>query len=207
MANKSKLMQFLFCVASAPLPFSEMDLKSLDPYHYPAQSPLLLLVHGGSGTRKTFFAHSLRQALPPGRISFADTTGVAVAAVFEGRTMHNLISLPLSDSQFHQFSIKNRATVERNLRLGNPKRATLIIVVNEVSMLSACHLSQIADRPCQVGYQQPFAGFGVILMGDFYQLPSVGVKPLYVLSLDLSFNGRSQAQAGADFSRQFQLCE
>ncbi len=179
-----------------------------DAYHHAAPPPLLLLVHGGPGTGKSYFARSLARAFPQERLSYAATTGVAATAFPEGRTVHNLLSLPLVAKDYKPLSVKNRATVERNLRLTSPQSAVWILVIDEVSMMGASQLAQVADRLCELGDPQlPFGGFGVILMGDFYQLASVGTKPLYVASLQLSSSDGHRAQMGAHLFRQFRLFE
>ena len=164
------------------------SLHTNDPYHHSAPKDLLLLVHGGPGTGKSYFAKTLAQALSPGRISFAATTGVAAAAFPEGRTMHNLLALPMNLSMMRPLTLQNRAALENNLRLTAPSLATWVIVIDEVSMMGPEHISAISTRLKEVGNASiAFGGFAVLLMGDFYQLSAVGSQPLYASALDHSF--------------------
>ena len=184
------------------------SLHTNDPYHHPAPEELLLLVHGGPGTGKSYFANTLAQALPAGRISFAATTGVAATAFPEGRTLHNLLALPINMSKMRPLTLQNKAAVEDNLRLTTPSLAAWVVVIDEISMMGPEHLSAIAARLQEVGDASiAFGGFAVVLMGDFYQLTAVGSQPLYASVLNLSFERGQQVSLGAELFRTFRLVE
>ena len=185
----------------------------LNPSGSPCPDPLLLLVHGGPGTGKSHIAKSLASVLPRGSVSFTATTGVAAAALPDGRTLHNLLSLPLVDGKFADLTPKTRDAIEKNLGLDDDgELSTCLLVVDEVSMMTATQLAFIDHRLREVGKRkQPFAGLAVLLMGDFYQLPPVGTEALYRSALAHhrpKATARAAArQAGAELFKLFRLIE
>ena len=155
----------------------------------------------------------MAQAIPARRISYAATTFVAATAFPNGRTLHNLLALSVCTKDHKLLSVKNRATVERNLRLSSDELAAWIIVIDEISMMGAQQLAQVDDRLREVGKSEsPFSRFGIILTGDFFRLSCMGMKPLYVAALETpSSIGSSQRRIdpvmGAYLFRLFRLCE
>ena len=180
-----------------------------DPASSPCPEPLLLLVHGGPGTGKSHLAKTLASVLPHGSVSFSATTGVAAAALPDGRTLHNLLSLPLVDRKFTDLTPKARDTVQKNLGLADDgELSTSILVVDEVSMMTATQLAFIDHRLREVGHRTlPLGGMAVILMGDFYQLPPVGTEPIYRSALHPVAKRGAKQQAGAQLFKSFRLIE
>jgi len=75
-------------------------------------------------------------------------------------------------------------------------------------MMSASQLAQVDGRLREVGDpESAFGGFGIILMGDFYQLSSVGSKPLYAASLETLSGDGQCAMIGGQLFREFKLLE
>ena len=180
-----------------------------NPASSPCPEPLLLLVHGGPGTGKSHLAKTLASVLPHGNVSFSATTGVAAATLPDGRTLHNLLSLPLVDRKFTDLTPKARDTVQKNLGLADDgELSTSILVVDEVSMMTAAQLAFIDHRLREVGDRTlPLGGMAVILMGDFHQLPPVGTEPIYRSALHPVAKRGAKQQAGAQLFKSFRLIE
>ena len=172
------------------------------------QNSLLLLVHGGPGTGKSHFARTVARCLQPGLVTFAATTGVAAAALPCGRTIHSLLNISTMGRAGTALRQSARAAVEQRLGLGsNTGVSTRILFIDEMSMMGAALLNRIDVRLREIyNTHVPFGGIALVLMGDFYQLPPVGSKPLFKLVLaqrDL----RDGEIVACQLFKQFQLVE
>ena len=64
-----------------------------------------------------------------------------------------------------------------------------LIVIDEKSMIGAVTLYQIHKRLCEAfpkKANKPFGGMSMLMMGDFAQLPPVGLKPMFGVSILLN---------------------
>eukprot|EP00117_Sycon_ciliatum_P000198 scpid73703/ scgid6364/ ATP-dependent DNA helicase PIF1; PIF1/RRM3 DNA helicase-like protein len=147
-------------------------------------------------------------SLPSGHVTFSATTGIAAAALYGGRTLHSLLSIPAVGHLFRPLSRMGRLTVERNLGLrqdGSIK--TCVLVIDEVSMMSTILLDYVDQRLQEVCRSSaPFGGIAIVLMGDFYQLPPVGNQPLYAIAVKEELTKPTDISAKRLFTM-FQLVE
>ncbi|MEQ9103179.1 MAG: PIF1 family DEAD/DEAH box helicase [Rhodothermales bacterium] len=97
------------------------------------------------------------------------STGIA-ATHLGGLTIHSWSGVGIKD----RLTPRDLKAIKENKRLTDRAKKTHVLVIDEVSMLSADMLTSI-DRACRVLREnaQPFGGLQVILVGDFYQLPPV----------------------------------
>lgn len=146
----------------------------------PMQKPLLIYLTGPAGSGKTFVIKALMEIYN----RFSDTDGIfnayiacastgKAATAIGGTTVHNALSislsrlLPVNIEKAHQY----RALFE----------FIKVIIIDEVSMVSAELLEQINERLKQITglFTKAFGGLDVILIGDLRQLPPVKATPIF----------------------------
>ena len=97
------------------------------------------------------------------------STGIAATHI-NGQTIHSWSGI----------GIRNYLTkldlnhITSNKGIANRVRSAKILIIDEISMLSA-HTLGLVDTACRAvrGIPKPFGGLQVILVGDFFQLPPV----------------------------------
>jgi ATP-dependent DNA helicase PIF1 len=126
---------------------------------------------GAAGSGKTYLLNSYIAWLKEYGITPAITASTGIAAThIQGQTIHSWSGI----------GIKNTLTpydldqIEQNEKLVKRFQNTQVLIIDEVSMLSARTLSMV-NQSIQAGMQtyEPFGGMQVILTGDFFQLPPV----------------------------------
>lgn len=157
-------------------------------------SQLLLLVHGGPGVGKSFFAQKVRQLCRAAGVDFVfcAPTGIAAANVRGGVTFNRLFKLPVKSTTL------KRLQVMENNRLRALLQSCGVLFIDEISMAKAHEIAFIDERiRTALGSRVAFGGVNVIFGGDMMQLPPVGGKCMYELvALD---NARDAAtRVGAD---------
>ena len=176
--------------------FSRHLEEMLDPT-VPNPPQLLLQVDGQGGTGKSFMIHAITsrlQQLSPGEsiVAKAAPTGVAANAI-NGVTLHSLLRLPISKNltELPPLTPTELSNLQAKLR------AIRYIIIDEKSMIGLRMLSYIDSRLRQIfpsHQDQFFGGRSIMLLGDFYQLPPVMEKPLYMdenLKSALDLKGRN----------------
>ncbi|KJZ74108.1 hypothetical protein HIM_06354 [Hirsutella minnesotensis 3608] len=145
-----------------------------------SEEQILLHVDGGGGTGKSYLIKVLSSHLQrlagnrPSPIWRAAPTGVASNQIM-GTTLHSLLRLPV-DRAFTELSPADVNALQKKLR------DVRYIVIDEKSMLGLRQLSWIDKRlrqVCPARAAEFFGGMGIILVGDFFQLPPIANKPLY----------------------------
>lgn len=103
------------------------------------------------------------------RVAVTASTGIAATHV-GGMTIHSWSGIGIKQ-KLSDWDIDRIATTQRIVRR---VAATDLLVIDEVSMLSASTLDAI-ERVCRAVKQvdEPFGGLQVIVVGDFFQLPPV----------------------------------
>jgi hypothetical protein len=171
-----------------------------DPVHHAAPQPLYMLVHGGAGVGKSTFARALvTKALVPSKtegaadvsaVACAAPTGIAATLLMNGRTLHSLLGI----QPFGEGSSRGNSAM-RLQPMGpvaltaaqNRLRDSRILLIAEVSMVGSLMLgiidSCLRDIKGGADANLPFGGMGIILMGDFFQLPAVGDTALPTAAL------------------------
>lgn len=143
-----------------------------------AADQLLFYLGGEGGTGKTrvieavsFFCRSWGR---PRAVLNAAFTGLAASSI-GGSTLHSLV----------QLSGKGRKTpASPNPQQCAAFRGTLMVVIDEVSMLSAEQLAETEGRlRLLMENEADFGGLHMCLGGDFFQMPPIGAPFLFVDSV------------------------
>ena len=150
----------------------------------PDAPQLRVAVIGEAGTGKSKLIHAVRKFV---RHRFdADAAKVmaymgCAAYNIYGATIHSTMGLQ-SQGGTHA-SIPNDPTILSQARLNRLIRKfqdVKIIIIDEISLVDARMLNAIDVMLRQIKHaEEPFGGFHIVFMGDFYQLPPVDNKPLY----------------------------
>ena len=145
-----------------------------DPAHHVTPPGLRLLIHGGPGCGKTYLITALIRQFQR-EIRCCAFTACAANLLPRGRTIHNLLGFTVGqhglEAQEQIPPIRDQARLHK---MRQRLRETDLIVIDEVSMLSAVSLSNIETRLRLLGDSNlEFGGFGVVLLGDFYQIEPV----------------------------------
>lgn len=133
-----------------------------------------LFITGGAGSGKTtltraIIEHAQKEGKTVARLA---STGMA-ATLIGGQTLHSFFDLGIANSQEE---LERNGKLELSKKVAKLIRSMQIIVIDEISMVSAPLLDMIRLRLLQ----SEFAG-RLIAVGDFLQLPPVtrGNEPIY----------------------------
>ncbi len=126
---------------------------------------------GAAGTGKTHLLNKYIQWLRVRGIEPAITASTGIAAThIGGQTIHSWSGIGIK-KRLTEFDLDK---IEQNERLVKRFRKTRVLIIDEISMLSAQTLKMI-NQSIQAGLQthEPFGGMQVVLCGDFFQLPPI----------------------------------
>ncbi|EAQ87096.1 hypothetical protein CHGG_03715 [Chaetomium globosum CBS 148.51] len=177
------------------------DQQTVDGLHPP---PLRLNIDGRGGSGKSYaiklisaylYKRAVQQARPDAEniVIRSAPTGVAANGI-QGTTLHSLLRLPVGIVAFEPLSPPDVAAAQARLQ------SLKYLVIDEETMISLKTMGFIDNRLRHIfpRSNEPFGGFSILLMGDFYQLPPVRGKPLYSpaqLVEPLEITGRNAYQA------------
>ncbi|MBN1778921.1 MAG: AAA family ATPase [Candidatus Buchananbacteria bacterium] len=131
-----------------------------------------VLLTGPAGCGKTFLLNRYIKYLKDHGIDVGVTASTGLAAShLNGRTIHSWSGINVAKS----ITDLNMKKLLKNNRLRSRVRAAKVLVIDEVSMLSATQLDLI-NYVCQAFKQdiRPFGNLQIVLCGDFFQLPPIG---------------------------------
>jgi len=130
-----------------------------------------VLLTGAAGSGKTYLLNKYINSLREQGIAVAITASTGIAAThLGGRTIHSWSGIGIKD----ELTRKDLQNLAKKTYLKKQFEKTEVLVVDEISMLSAYHLDMI-NLVCQTMKKNslPFGGIQVILSGDFFQLPPI----------------------------------
>lgn len=105
------------------------------------------------------------------KIAFTASTGVAACNI-GGLTIHSWSGVGLGTDSLEALVARN----SKNHRAKQRWKKTEILVIDEISMLTASVFDKISELGKRMrNNSQPFGGLQLVLCGDFFQLPPVGV--------------------------------
>lgn len=125
-----------------------------------------LFVTGSGGVGKSVVINELKSRMRSSAVLLAPT-GIAALNI-EGATLHRTFGLPFSiahEDDWRPFGSTSELFADDTVQT---------IIIDEISMVRADYFVAI-DKKLRVakGYDLPFGGLQVILVGDFFQLPPV----------------------------------
>ena len=164
---------------------SVKKLSSLAPI---AIEPLHIFLTGNAGCGKSFLTKVLYQSLSEAfsyRNSELEKAKVLLLAPTDvgainigGTTIHTGLNIPVGSSGKHLPLLSDKMRSMLRNKLSEVK----VLIFDEVSMVSNDLLLHIHLRLTEIFASKgnfPFAGFTVIAVGDFLQLPPVRARPIY----------------------------
>jgi hypothetical protein len=162
---------------------------------------LRLIIHSSAGHGKSYLIGKITELLNLyGKKSVTTVcTGVSALSV-SGITLHSFMGLPL----YSDFNIeRKRANV--SVRFASSVERLSYLIIDECSFVDISFFEFISNSICKARKNaDPFGNLdGVILTGDFGQLPPVLGLPLWK-DPSLLFGN---AQSGANLFRSFEICE
>ena len=141
--------------------------------------PLRINIDGTAGTGKSFLIGAISAELQnlaleknkPNPVKRLAPTGVAAFGI-NGLTIHSALSLPVKTT----FEALLPSTLAR---LQHEWKDIKLLIIDEKSMVGRTMAGKIDARLRQIIGDEVMGGIGVLLLGDFAQLPPVGDSPLY----------------------------
>lgn len=143
-------------------------------------APVFLTGEPGSG--KTHTVNAYIKYLRERGIEPAITASTGIAAThIGGMTIHAWSGIGIRNS-INEYDIDR---IMQNERLVRRMRQTPILLIDEISMLSANTLSMV-DTVCRAvrSSEKAFGGMQVVLIGDFFQLPPIVSRQNEEISID-----------------------
>jgi ATP-dependent DNA helicase PIF1 len=141
--------------------------------------PLLINVDGTAGTGKSFLISAISTELQnlafqqnkPNPVMRLAPTGIAAFGI-NGMTIHSALSLPVKSSF-------NELVPSALSKLQYQWKDIKLLIIDEKSMIGRTMAGKMDSRLRQILGDDVMGGIGVLLFGDFAQLPPVGDSPLY----------------------------
>ncbi len=134
-----------------------------------------IFLTGEPGSGKTHTVNRFVAWLRARGIEVAVTASTGIAAThINGFTIHSWCGIGI----YQMLTKQELKHIAANKRIANRVRKARVLIIDEISMLSAQTFA-LADQACRVirDNMLPFGGLQVIVVGDFFQLPPVIVKP------------------------------
>jgi ATP-dependent DNA helicase PIF1 len=131
-----------------------------------------ILITGGAGVGKSFLINTIQEKCRHRKPVVTSTTGTS-AILINGTTLHSYLGIGIgtnSVGSMHSTIMKKKYLKERWRSLG-------LLIIDEISMLTGKLFDKIEElgrsvRRCE----KPFGGIQIVLVGDFCQLPPIGVS-------------------------------
>ncbi len=156
-----------------------------------------LFLSGGAGVGKSYLVKEIIQNYQD--VIALGSTGISAVNI-NGQTIHSFFSFGICNSleELEVFDRKNRHRIKE---INKILQATKLIVIDEISMVSAALLEMILYRLRGADFKGR-----VLVVGDFYQLPPVLKKTNRNIFDDLVYAFESSAWEVFDF-KIVELCE
>ena len=137
-----------------------------------------IFLTGPAGTGKSFLFSYIKQELlraHPEANGVAVTAPTGVAAVnVGGQTIHSWAGVGLGRGSTESLI----ARVGKSDKASRRWKSAKVLLIDEISMLDSNLFDVLAEIGAAVrGVSSPFGGLQLIVCGDFYQLPPVGLNP------------------------------
>ena len=151
--------------------------------------PLYLFVTGDAGASKSFLTKILYQSLTKTfpyrnfsldkpKVLLLAPTGVAAVNI-DGTTIHSSLHIPVGYFRKNIPGLSDK--MESSLR--NKYSELKVLVIDDISMVSNDLLFNVCLRLLEIFRCQgnkPFPGLTIITIGDFFQLPPIRARPVYM---------------------------
>ena len=155
---------------------------------------------GEPGSGKTHTINQYVRWLEERGISPAVTASTGIAAThIGGYTIHSWSGIGVK----RDLDLYALDKITQNERVVRRVRNTCVLIIDEVSMLSATTLGMV-DRVCrEIRHKDaPFGGLQVVLVGDFFQLPPV-MREEYREEQTLEFSAGGGSASGGEKASNF----
>lgn len=143
-----------------------------------------IFITGGAGTGKSYILNQLRFHYR-NKLNITSTTGISALNI-SGQTIHSWAGIGIADKPIEDIvkSIKKKPVLLKQILLAE------LLAIDEISMLDAFTFDYINEVLKAVrNNSSPFGGIQLVLLGDFFQLPPVGLNSNE--KVDFCFNSKS----------------
>lgn len=133
-----------------------------------------IFITGGGGVGKSYTLNQLVEEFP--EIIVTATTGAAAVNI-NGQTIHSWAGMGICDKPVNYIIKTMRNSKNLSKKLESIQDAK-ILAIDEISMLDLRKFEYLDELLCALRKNpfKPFGGIQMILIGDFFQLPPVGIE-------------------------------
>ena len=149
-----------------------------------------LFLTGGAGVGKSYLLREIIQSYQ--NVIALGSTGISAVNI-QGQTIHSFFSFGISNN-LEELEVFDRRNKHRIQELNKMLKATKLIVIDEISMVSASLFEMILYRLRSGSYKGK-----ILVVGDFYQLPPVIKKSNTSIFDELIYAFESSAWEVFDF--------
>lgn len=143
-----------------------------------------LFITGGAGTGKSYILNQLKLHYR-NKLHITSTTGISALNI-SGQTIHSWAGIGIANKPVEVVV----ANIRKNPILLKQILLTELLAIDEISMLDNDTFDYLNDVLKSVRkVNKPFGGIQILLFGDFFQLPPVGLDK--EKGIDFCFNSRS----------------
>ena len=159
----------------------------------PPPPPIYKLVHGPPGVGKSYVTHQIVEAAAKLGIEVGCCAymGHPATNMPLGRTVHNYLGIPVMETnQMYKWSSPPSIQSLGQTLTHFDREKIGMIIIDEASMIQPQFLAEI-DQKLRIltgNFNDAFGNIAILLMGDFYQIPTVQCKitlPAAALKKDL----------------------
>jgi hypothetical protein len=132
----------------------------------------MIFLHGGPGVGKSYWAHTLHERITKSGFKMISCAlcGTAASGLPRGQTFHSLFGFSINDKR-DSYKVNDRKLI----LLRETFKSVKLFLLDELSMISPNYIGMMSYALKKVfNSDEDFGGLAVVVMGDMFQIPTIG---------------------------------